>query len=242
MAPYFISNKHDKGPFKLICDDFRFGNILVNNAEDLQIVAVLDWEWAYAGPYQMLYSPPRWLLIKKPIDWDMGDRPLVSFLSQYKTRFQKFVQILEEEEDKRAKDATVTNSADDKMSTLMRQSMDDRKFWFHELVYSCFESPDNIAWAAIREILPNLNEFVTVSDSEIEAFVKDKREHLRQYEIEWAAIKKEIDRRNAEVQALKEKIEEEDAMMGVVLEEYIGEDHLSAPEPTDDNKLGLLDP
>jgi aminoglycoside phosphotransferase (APT) family kinase protein len=59
MLPRFVSDKHNHGPFKLICDDFRFGNILVNNATDLKIVAVVDWEWAYAAPYQMLYSPPR---------------------------------------------------------------------------------------------------------------------------------------------------------------------------------------
>jgi hypothetical protein len=80
MLPRFVSDKHDHGPFKLTCDDFRFGNILVNNVTDLKIVAVVDWEWAYAAPYQMLYSPPRWLLIKKLIRWDDEDSP-ISYLS-----------------------------------------------------------------------------------------------------------------------------------------------------------------
>lgn len=68
IIPCFINSMYDNGPFKLICDDLRFGNKLVNNAQDLKIVAVLDWEWAYAAPFQMLYSSPRWLLLKKPLD------------------------------------------------------------------------------------------------------------------------------------------------------------------------------
>lgn len=94
MIPRFVSDKYDHVPFKLICDDFRFGNILVNNAQDLKIVAVLDWEWSYAAPYQMLFSPPRWLLIKKPYDWTAED------LSRYKVLLKKFVKILEKEENR----------------------------------------------------------------------------------------------------------------------------------------------
>jgi hypothetical protein len=223
IIPHFVSPKHDHGPFKLNCDDLRFGNILVNNAKDLKIVAILDWEWTYAAPYQMLCSPPRWLLIKKPIDWVVRDPPLESYFSQYKSYFEKFVKILEEEERKRLKDAPMTSSADEKMSSLMRQSMDDGKFWFHELVYSCFESPGNPAWTAIRDILPNLDDFATVSEIEVNSFIKDKMGQLQQYHIEWAAKKKDIDRKEAEFQALKKKVEEEDAMIEAGLKESIRE-------------------
>jgi hypothetical protein len=211
--PRFVSDKHDHGPFKLICDDFRFGNILVNNVTDLKIVAVVDWEWAYAAPYQMLYSPPRWLLIKKPIRWDDEDSP-VPYLSQYKSYFQKFVRILEEEESKRVQDVALPTSKDERMSSLMQQSMDDGKFWFHELVYACFESANNPAWTAIREIIPNLDEFTTVTDTELNAFVQGKMEQLRQYDLEWGIMKEDIDKKNAEFQALKEKVEREDKERG----------------------------
>ncbi len=225
ITSHFVSKKHDRGPFKLVCDDMRFGNILVNNAKDLKIVAVVDWEWAYAAPYQMLYSPPRWLLIKKPIHWDVDDLPHVSYLSQYKSQFQKFVQILEEEESQRAQDVASTLSGE-RMSSLMRQSMDDGKFWFHELVYSSFESADNPAWVAIREIIPNLDELAAVSDTESNAFVNNKMEQLRLYDVEWAAMKKEIDRENTEFEVLKEKIEKEDAIeiRNQVEQEQAGDD------------------
>ncbi|KFX93034.1 hypothetical protein O988_07031 [Pseudogymnoascus sp. VKM F-3808] len=190
----------------------------IDNADDarnkythyLKIVAVLDWEWAYTAPYQMLYSPPRWLLIKKPIHWDADDNPEVPYLSQYKSQFQIFVQILEVEESQRARDMGRTLTGEI-MSNLMRKSMDDGKFWFHELVYSCFESPSNPAWAAIREIIPNLDELSGASDTELSTFVHDKMEQLRLYDVEWAVLKEEIDKEAAEFGALKRKIEEEDA-------------------------------
>ncbi|KFZ05903.1 hypothetical protein V501_07916 [Pseudogymnoascus sp. VKM F-4519 (FW-2642)] len=104
-----------------------------------------------------------------------------------------------------------TTLTGEKMSSLMRKSMDDGKFWFHELIYSCFESADNPAWAAIREIIPNLDELSGVSDTELDAFVNDKMEQLRSYNVEWAALKQEIDRKAAEFEALKKKVEKEDA-------------------------------
>lgn len=97
------------------------------------------------------------------------------------------------------------------MATLMQQSMDDVKFWFHELVYSCFESPNTRAWTAIRELLPNFGKLATVPDCEMDAFVESKMEQLSQYNVEWAA--KEIDRKEAEFQALKERVERENAML-----------------------------
>ncbi|OBT80281.1 hypothetical protein VF21_00578 [Pseudogymnoascus sp. 05NY08] len=210
ISSHLVSDQHDRGPFKLVCDDMRFGNMLVNNAKDLKIVAVLDWEWAYTAPYQMLYSPPRWLLIKKPIHWDVEDLPHISYLSQYKSQFQIFVKILEEVESQREQDMGTTLTGE-KMSSLMRKSMNDGKFWFHELVYSCFESADNPAWSAIREIIPNLDELLGISENELDAFIDDKMEQLRLYNVEWAALKKEIDREAAEFEALMNKMEKEDA-------------------------------
>lgn len=88
-------NQYNHGPFRLFYEDFQFGNILVSNAQDLKIVAVLDWEWAYAPPFQMLYSPPRWLLIKKPSNWSDED------LHRYRKPLDLLIGILDEEENKR---------------------------------------------------------------------------------------------------------------------------------------------
>jgi hypothetical protein len=119
----------------------------------------------------------------------------------------KSFNILEQEEDGRAKDTDLADSTIEKMSTLMRQSMDDGKFWFHELIHSCFESPENPAWRAIREIIPNINEHSTLSESEIDTFVAEKMAQLPVYNAEWAVMKEEIDRKEAEFEALTERRE-----------------------------------
>jgi len=51
-------------------------------------------------------------------------------------------------------------------------------------------------------------------------------EQLRLYNVEWAAMKKEIDRENTEFEALKEKIEKEDAaeIRNQVEQEKAGDD------------------
>ncbi|KAJ0414799.1 kinase-like domain-containing protein [Aspergillus carlsbadensis] len=198
VVPRFVDRKYDHGPFKSLCDDFRPGNMLVNNAQDLRIVAVLDWEWAYAAPFQMLYSPPRWLLLKKPFDWEDGD------VSTYNSLLTLFIDVLEDEQRKRADGCSMPN-----MAALMRESMEDGRFWFHELVYSCFEAPDSRAWSAIRQHLPAIDEFGMVAGPEVELFVSSKMEQQKQYNVEWAAMKEELDKKEAEFQALKARVEED---------------------------------
>ncbi|KAL5332576.1 hypothetical protein BJX70DRAFT_383741 [Aspergillus crustosus] len=198
FVPRFVDHKYDHGPFKLICDDFRFGNMLVNNAQDLKIVAVLDWEWAYAAPFQMLYSPPRWLLLKKPFDWEDVD------VSKYKSLLKLFINVLEEEQQKRAESRSMPS-----MAALMRESMENGRFWFHELIYSCFEAPDSRAWIAIRQHLPPIDELGTVAGPDVELFVNSKMEQLNQYNVEWTAMKEELDKKEADFQTLKARVEED---------------------------------
>jgi hypothetical protein len=155
LIPRFVSQEYDKGPFKLICDDFRPGNMLVNNRRDLKIVGVIDWEWSYAGPYQLLFSPPRWLLLIRPDAWRGENKH--SMTSRYMDYFQRFMQALEEEEKRRQGDQLAVEADGDveaDLSTLMRRSMTDGTFWFHELIYSCFHGPDAMPWDQLRAVLP----------------------------------------------------------------------------------------
>lgn len=80
---------------------------------------------------------------------------------------------------------------DERMSNLMRQSMDDGKFWFHELVYSCFEGGQNAAWTAIRKMTPDFDDISAVSLTELDLFVKKKMADLELYKIDWEHIKQE---------------------------------------------------
>lgn len=84
------------GPaFRLFSEDLRPSNVLID--KDLQVVGVIDWEFAYAAPAQFSSDPPRWLLLQYPSYWlgGYGD-----WIRAYETRFQTFISVLEEEEKK----------------------------------------------------------------------------------------------------------------------------------------------
>ncbi|KAK3900869.1 kinase-like domain-containing protein [Staphylotrichum tortipilum] len=53
--------------FRLWMDDLRPQNILVD--ANLNIVGVIDWEWAYFAPESYVQDPPWWLLIERPEYW-----------------------------------------------------------------------------------------------------------------------------------------------------------------------------
>ena len=86
---------------RLTCDDFRYGNMIVNNAKDLKIIAVINWEWAYAAPYQMFCSALRWLLITKPAEWPT---PTGAEFERYKACLDLFLDELEHLESESEKD------------------------------------------------------------------------------------------------------------------------------------------
>src|SRR5947207_1359602 len=82
----------------------------------------VDWEWAGAAPYQMLCSPPRWLLFKPPIDWESTQQS--KLIERYMACFQVFLRVLQEEEE-RNREYVQTS---ERMSSLMRSAMNDGKF------------------------------------------------------------------------------------------------------------------
>ena len=93
------------------------------------------------------------------------------------------------------------------MADTMRVTLRDGTFWFHELVYSCFESPDTPAWASLRALYPHLLQRGGSAEDEVDAFVETKMSELEQYNVDWAAMKAEIDRKEADFQALRARVE-----------------------------------
>ena len=65
-----LPNMHNNGPFRIWCDDLRPSNILLD--ANLQIVGVIDWEFAYAAPAEFSSAPPWWLLLEQPEYWPDG--------------------------------------------------------------------------------------------------------------------------------------------------------------------------
>lgn len=126
----FVCRDHDLGPFKLACDDMRYGNMLVNNPQDLNIVAVIDWEWTNIVPAQMSQSPPQWLTIRKPANWSSCDGG----------EFDRYNHLLNLYLDEMKKlELSMNTNTEDSLSRLMRQSMSDGKFWFHALIEPCYD-------------------------------------------------------------------------------------------------------
>ncbi|KAH8723979.1 kinase-like domain-containing protein [Phaeosphaeriaceae sp. PMI808] len=124
IAPQFVYNDLNRGPFTLVCDDFHPDNMLVR---DGKIVAVFDWEWTYAGLLELLLSPPRWLYKDWPAVLDADQRV------GYDAKFKKFVGILREEEIK------IVKSAAPMMSRLMEESWNrSGKFEYHQLLGEVF--------------------------------------------------------------------------------------------------------
>ena len=66
LIPRHILPGLDMAPFKLTCDEFQPTNTIVNNQQDLKVVAVIDWEWSYTAPAQLVRTTPPWLWIQSP--------------------------------------------------------------------------------------------------------------------------------------------------------------------------------
>lgn len=134
--------KTDDGPFKLFCDDFCPGNVLVNDS--LEIVAVIDWEFCYAAPSQFAASIPWWLLLRRP-DYIVDSIGPDSFFDAFLPKASIFLQALEEREQARG-----LSKRDDQLFVLMRRSIEDRSAWFM-LACRKIASVDLIYWDMLDE-------------------------------------------------------------------------------------------
>ncbi len=125
-----FSSEHDKGPFKLWCDDLRPSNILLD--ANYQIVAVIDWEFSYAAPNEFTFAPPWWLLLEQPEYWKDG---LDDWAEAYKARLPVFLEAMTEAEDDYI--ASGKLQEDQRLSGKMRESWASGDFW---TVYAAWKS------------------------------------------------------------------------------------------------------
>ncbi|KAK0621806.1 hypothetical protein B0T17DRAFT_618207 [Bombardia bombarda] len=63
--------------------------------DDLKITGVIDQEFSYAGPAQLLATAPWWLLLERPHMWDFSEEMEDRFLRH----LDMFKRVLEEEEE-----------------------------------------------------------------------------------------------------------------------------------------------
>jgi hypothetical protein len=112
----------ETGPFRLWCDYFRPGNILVD--KDCRILSVIDWEFTYAAPAEFGCNPPWWLLLETPEYWFRG---IEDWSKVYQPRLDTFLRVLRERE--QAAIGRGTLKAENVLSSRMRENWDSGQFW-----------------------------------------------------------------------------------------------------------------
>ncbi|KAM5347249.1 hypothetical protein ACJ41O_010254 [Fusarium nematophilum] len=113
--------RNDGCNFRLFSEDLRPSNVLID--KDL---GVIDWEFSYAAPVQFSSDPPWWLLLKSPEYWPGG---YVPWMKEYEPRFEVFVRLLEEEEEKLRAKSGVTESGSTPTGLGVPLSRRMRKSW-----------------------------------------------------------------------------------------------------------------
>jgi Phosphotransferase enzyme family len=188
LIPRFVCRKENAGPFKLFCDDLCPGNMLVDDS--LRVVAVVDWEFCYTAPAQFSSSPPWWLLLKKPTDWLAEEGP-EDFLEHYAPKLDIFLQMMESREATRA-----TSPLDyrlGRLSARMRQSFDDKTFWFNMAARTSF-GIDDVYWYMLDEHCygprTSIQQRVEKATGGVgmyadrEIFVRQKTKQLQEYKVQ----------------------------------------------------------
>lgn len=137
-----VSRKYCHGPFRLFCDDFRPDNILVD-ANNLDMVGAIDWEFTYAAPVEFTHAAPWWLLLERPEDWELD---LNRFLMRYLPRLRIFLEAFRECESQKILAGSLSEYQC--LSDAMENSMENGLFWFclaarHGAMF------DEIYWAFI---------------------------------------------------------------------------------------------
>ncbi|OBT76811.1 hypothetical protein VF21_04529 [Pseudogymnoascus sp. 05NY08] len=188
--PFLVSCHGDttKAPLNFSVTISGRGTNLVDDS--FKITGIIDWEWCYAAPFQFTYSPPRWLLLKEPAYWNYNSDDL---LGTYLSKLEIFIRILEEQEHHRH--AVSGKNADPNLSSLMRRSIADNTFWFHEAARDSF-ALDRIYWSRLDSFCygpirdqDERSDIVCQADVHkgLNAFIEQKMEHLRQYKLELGA-------------------------------------------------------
>ncbi|KAI9761729.1 MAG: hypothetical protein M4579_000823 [Chaenotheca gracillima] len=138
-----LPKDEDTGPFPLFCDDLRFSNMLVD--KQLNITALIDFEFFYAAPVQFMHCPPWYLLLAPPEDYPQGLR---AFASAFSDRVLLFLQALRERENMAIQNGKLDESQ--RLSHRMQKTMDDGTFWVMYAARKSFAF-DDIYWEFLDE-------------------------------------------------------------------------------------------
>ncbi|KAI9847355.1 MAG: hypothetical protein M1837_002543 [Sclerophora amabilis] len=222
LIPRFVNPEYDRGPFKLHCDDFRPGNMLID--DDFKIVGVVDWEFTYAAPFQFMYSPPRWLILTKPDKWYDYAEQGGDLFDDFKSKLELYLRVLEEQEAVRT-DPPLPRP---RLSSLMRQAMEDNTFWFNEVARDCFQFK-NLYLSRLDSYCfpdgPSIAERMEAEDIQegMDRLVETKLEDLRLYRIEWEEAQRRRQAAGVAAAVPSEAAEEKETIDARITENEKGE-------------------
>ncbi|KAE8148026.1 hypothetical protein BDV25DRAFT_142161 [Aspergillus avenaceus] len=182
LIPELTNTTYDRGPFKLICDDFGLANVIVRSGDDLTITGVVDLEWVYAGPAQLFGTAPWWLLLDRPVndEWDFEEGEAPKATDRYFRCLEIFKRVLAEEE------ARMTGFRNKELSTLIKWSEDTGAMWFHMLLSSGSFDTASFPCMQLRKHkgeewwAKNLDDYA--NGEEVETFIASKLEGLEAYD------------------------------------------------------------
>ncbi|CAI7600821.1 unnamed protein product [Penicillium glandicola] len=187
-----INKDYDQGPFKLIYDDLDPSNLIFKSEDDLTIVGMVDFEFVYAGPAQLLASAPRWLLSQRPISENLDsvneDQEPYDLSELYNKHLEIFQRVLYEEEEK------LSGSDEKEVSKLVAWCKKSGAMLLHVLAatttydWSRFppvELLEEVGAEKWKELTDEL-----VDQEDLRAFLAKKPDELKRYNEKLAKVKK----------------------------------------------------
>ncbi|KAI4682603.1 hypothetical protein J4E81_009678 [Alternaria sp. BMP 2799] len=171
----YLLTDTETSPFKLYCWDLRPSNVLVD--DDLNVKAVLDFEFCNALPAQFAHDPPWWLTILRPTTWIDNDFQFGALKDRLEPHIEQFLQVMEKKEKEMG--GTVVP-----LSARMRDSWTSNRFWFNAAMQDSW-SIDAVYWAALHK--PGDEVLDDALKAEMETFVEMKMEQLDAYKTECKA-------------------------------------------------------
>ncbi|KAK8163464.1 hypothetical protein BC567DRAFT_145347, partial [Phyllosticta citribraziliensis] len=131
----------DSSTFRLWNDDLRPHNVLTD--DELNVKAVIDWDFTYFAPPEYTYSPPWWLLLDVPELWDNG---VEDWTAHYEGKLEIFLDELQKVEDDGIANGQLEHSQ--RLSERMRKCWEDGDFWVFYAARKSFAF-DTIFWYKI---------------------------------------------------------------------------------------------
>ncbi|KAI0192764.1 phosphotransferase family protein [Astrocystis sublimbata] len=183
----------DSAGFLIYSSDLRPSNILID--KDLQVVGIIDWEFAYVAPALFAFDPPWWLLLRLP---ECFDGKYKAWMKAYKPRLETFLRLLEVEEEKMQASPELVSSfrhlalSDAKsppLSKMMRQRWESKAWminyaakssWEFDALFWRYLDPEYFGPNEVADHQARLSSLTSKESETMDALVKTKMDEAKE--------------------------------------------------------------